>query len=158
MWGSQRCLVSLTRLGRLESHSSVRSGTDSCTNFVFIVELFKSKSLISSCFSVEECWCLCNMKYFSSVFLPEASQRLGFLHKKFIVATKQKEVLSWDRGREKRVNNKVCIFYLTEDFFRDFLTMRLRRASLLPDDPLFFMCCIHFFKDAIYITCIKWAW
>lgn len=88
------------------------------------------------------------MKYFSSVFLPEASQRLGFLRKKFIVATKQKEVLSWDRGREKRVNNKVCIFYLTEDFFRDFLTMRLRRvtASLLPDDPLFFMCCIHFFK------------
>lgn len=67
-----------------------------------------------------------HMNFFSSVFLPEASQKLPFLREIYCsYGTKTRQCL---RNR-KRVNNKGVYLYLTEDFFRDFSTMRLRRVT-----------------------------
>lgn len=80
------------RPARLESCATIRIETDSCTKFMFIVELFKSKWLISSCFSVEECSCLwnCTFNIFHLYFCQKRCRSFNFCIT-FIVATKTKQ-------------------------------------------------------------------
>lgn len=84
------------------------------------------------------------------------TQEQGFLWT-FLVATQQLCDLITVRTEENDTQERderirKCISYLTEEFFRDFyLTMRRHRVTASNVKELFYMCCIHFLKDTIYI-------